>query len=176
MSDNTQQVSVKSGEGRVYLVRTCQADGTSHGGFKWPLEIGAEVTAPDWDANPKRSCGGGFHGLAWGEGKWSYLSNDVNDVWMVVSAAVEDVLPEIDGKNRFRACRVEWVGKWNDFFANAWAMVSPYRFGVASTTGESSHASTTGRYSHASTTGWYSQASTKGGYAQASTHGEICIA
>ena len=32
----------------VLLLKCVNADGTSYGGFKYPLEIGAEVTAPDW--------------------------------------------------------------------------------------------------------------------------------
>jgi hypothetical protein len=31
-----------------WLLKTVAADGAAHGGFVCPLEVGAEVTAPDW--------------------------------------------------------------------------------------------------------------------------------
>jgi hypothetical protein len=48
----------------AYVLRTCKADGTSHGGFRWP-ESG-HVEAPNW--MPAKECGGGIHGLLWGRG------------------------------------------------------------------------------------------------------------
>ena len=44
-----------------WLLKTVAADGATHGGFVWPLEVGAEVTAPDW--SDAIECGGGLHGL-----------------------------------------------------------------------------------------------------------------
>ena len=49
---------------RALMLRTCAADMTSRGGFRWP-ERGF-VFAPDWSAGAE--CGGGLHGCAWGEG------------------------------------------------------------------------------------------------------------
>ena len=43
------------------FLRTVSADGSSYGGFKWPLKVGARVTCPDWNERPE--CGGGLHGL-----------------------------------------------------------------------------------------------------------------
>jgi hypothetical protein len=40
------------------FLRTCNADGTSYGGFKWNLEISSITEAPDW--NPEPNCGNGF--------------------------------------------------------------------------------------------------------------------
>ena len=46
---------------KVLVLRTCSSDGSSYGGFKWPLVEGAVVTALDW--NSASICGGGLHGL-----------------------------------------------------------------------------------------------------------------
>ena len=35
-----------------FLLKTVKADGTARGGFQWPLDEGAEVTAPGWDPTP----------------------------------------------------------------------------------------------------------------------------
>lgn len=56
----------------ILMLKTVSADGTAYDGFRWPLEVGAVVTAPDWD--PKPECGHGLHGLPWGEGKASLLA------------------------------------------------------------------------------------------------------
>jgi len=65
---------------KAYMLRTCAADGTSHGGFKWPAS--GPVTCPDWD--PKPECGNGLHGLLWGAGNASYLSQSEDAIWQIV--------------------------------------------------------------------------------------------
>src|SRR5690348_926704 len=54
---------------KVLALRTSRADGTSHGGFKWP-ESGI-VEAPDF--SPRKICGYGLHALLWGEGSCGHL-------------------------------------------------------------------------------------------------------
>jgi hypothetical protein len=91
--------------GRVLLLRKCGDGGEAHGGFRWPLTVGAEVVAPDWNPNPV--CGGGLHGLPWGYGDWGLLAGTR---WLVVSADPADVV-DIDGhKSKARAARVEHIG------------------------------------------------------------------
>jgi hypothetical protein len=92
---------------RVLLLRTCNADGTSYGGFKWPLTVGAEVTAPDW--NSRAECGGGLHGLLWGEGDGSLLSWADDAAWLVVSSEAASVV-NLNTKVKVPAARVEHVG------------------------------------------------------------------
>ena len=95
-------------DGRVLLLRTCHADSTAHGGFQWPLEVGATVEAPDWDPSPR--CGGGLHGLPWGLGDATLLNWSPEAVGIVFSAAAQEVV-DIDGaKAKVRAARVEFVG------------------------------------------------------------------
>ena len=65
---------------KAYMLRTCSADMTAHGGFKWPKS--GPVSCPDWD--PLSKCGHGLHGLLWGGGNLSMLSNADDAVWQVV--------------------------------------------------------------------------------------------
>jgi hypothetical protein len=73
------------------MLRTCAADMTSHSGFVWP-ESGP-IEAPDW--NPEAVCGGGLHGLLWGEGAGGLLSWSPDARWLVVE--VEQWV-DLDGK------------------------------------------------------------------------------
>jgi hypothetical protein len=66
------------------FLRTCNADGTSHGGFQWNLEIDGVTEAPDW--NPEPVCGNGLHGLLNGKGSGHYLDWSENALWMVCEA------------------------------------------------------------------------------------------
>lgn len=78
-----------------YLLRTCGSDGSSHGGFRWPLRVGAAVEAPDWDPSPR--CGGGLHGLLSGEGDGSLLNWSADAVWLVVEVD-DDQVVDLDGE------------------------------------------------------------------------------
>jgi hypothetical protein len=42
------------------VLRVCGPNGESYNGFRWPLTVGAEVVAPDW--NERAECGNGLHG------------------------------------------------------------------------------------------------------------------
>ena len=89
----------------VYVLRTCKADMTSYGGFRWP-ESGP-VEAPDWDASPQ--CGGGLHGFLNGEGDGSLASWAADAKWLVVRVA-EDLIVQLDGKVKFPRGIVEFAG------------------------------------------------------------------
>ena len=54
------------------VLRVCRPDYTSHGGFSWPSQIGAEVAAPDWRKNDY--CGNGLHGWLYGQGDYSCVN------------------------------------------------------------------------------------------------------
>jgi len=87
-------------------IRTCNQDGSSYGGFKWSLEVGAKVSAPDWDPNP--GCGGGLHGLLWGTGDVSLLNHlEPDKIWMVVE--VEEYV-DLEGKIKFPECTIRYIG------------------------------------------------------------------
>lgn len=96
-------------ENTVLILRTCSADMLSHGGFRWPESGPVEV--PDW--NPKHVCGGGLHGLLWGEGSVSYLNLDELAKWIVFRAQMADLAHgtgELIDKCKARAGTVEYCG------------------------------------------------------------------
>ena len=89
------------------VLRVTDSDGKSYGGFQWPLTIGAEVVAPDW--NPVAKCGGGLHGWMYGAGNSTSADIHVDSKWMVVEVALADVVM-LDGKVKFPRCVVKFVG------------------------------------------------------------------
>ena len=80
----------------VLVLRTCAADLTSYGGFRWP-ESGP-VAAPDWDS--RAECGRGLHGLLWGEGAGSLLSWEPTAKWLVVEVQADQIV-DLGGKVKF---------------------------------------------------------------------------
>ena len=91
------------------VLRVCRPDFTSYGGFKWPSDIGAEVSAPDWKNN--ESCGNGLHGWLYGKGTynstnyWEYPDAK----WMVLEVCSADLVI-LDGKCKFHSAIVRFVG------------------------------------------------------------------
>jgi len=120
-------------DGRMLVLRTCNADMSSHGGFVWP-ESG-HVEAPDWDPDPARDCGGGLHGLLWGCGDAGLLSDAEDARWLVVAVEPAD-FANVDqpDKVRFRRCEVVLVGSRDGATAHliangAWGL--PVVYGTA---------------------------------------------
>jgi len=89
------------------VLRVTACDGTSYGGFKWPLEAGVEVVAPDWKATDK--CGNGLHGWLYGNGDHSVRSIREDLQWMVVEVVLSDVVM-LGGKVKFPRCVIRYVG------------------------------------------------------------------
>ena len=108
--------------GRVYGLRGCAAGGESHSGFVWPLTVGAEVTAPDW--NPAPVCGGGLHFLPWGAGDAGLLPDKSEAVYLVVSAV--DPVSIDDDKCKAQTCRVEFVGQRHEAANYLAGLGAPY--------------------------------------------------
>ena len=72
----------------VLVLRTCDKDLKSHGGFQWPAS--GPVECPDW--SPVASCGNGLHGLLWGEGDGSLLDWSPEAKWLVVEVIESDIV------------------------------------------------------------------------------------
>lgn len=82
----------------VTVLRTCGPNGEAHGGFKWPLEVGAVVECPDWQ--PTSECGHGLHGLLDGQGDWNLLDWSLEAKALVLEVD-EDSIVEIGAKVKF---------------------------------------------------------------------------
>src|SRR5271157_2142988 len=93
------------------FLRTCNSNFTSYINFQYPNEVGAIVSAPDWD--PKPECGNGLHGLLNGNGDSSLLSREESAIWMVVEASIEECI-DLDGKYKFPKCSIKYIGKRED--------------------------------------------------------------
>ena len=91
-----------------WLLKTVAADGAAHGGFVWPLEVGAEVTAPDW--SDAIEWGGGLHGLLDGRGNGPLLSWSPGAVWLVAEVPADARLVDLVGKVKVDRCVVAHVG------------------------------------------------------------------
>ena len=89
----------------VLVLRSCNADMASYGGFKWP-ESG-HVEAPDW--NPRAECGNGLHGFLWGEGDGSLVHWDEGAKWLVVSVDESGII-DLGGKVKYRSGEVVFCG------------------------------------------------------------------
>ena len=101
------------------VIRTCQNDGTSYNGFKWPGDIDVEVSAPDW--KPTAACGNGLHGLADGWGDWTLLG-DVDATWQVLKVKRSEMI-EISEKVKFPRCLQVYVGD----MATAMGLISKWQ-------------------------------------------------
>jgi hypothetical protein len=87
------------------ILRTCYADMTSRGGFKWPRR--GKVEAPDWE--PTHECGNGLHGLLWGEGGEHLLDWSKDAVWVVARVDMDDVI-NLGDKVKFPRATVLYAG------------------------------------------------------------------
>ena len=161
------QNSAKAGTAskKVLILRTCNADMTSHGGFVWPER--GPVKAPDW--NDKAECGNGLHGWLWGCGDWSLAIGGTEKKWIIFEADAKDVI-QLNGKVKVPTGDVLFVSnKWNESMAFLCGRASlPCE---SSATGDYGHASATGYCGHASATGYYGHASATGDYGHASATG-----
>ena len=91
-----------------FLLKTVRPDGAAWGGFRWTLDEGAEVIAPDWDPTPV--CGGGLHGLLNGAGNGSLINWSTDAVWIVAEIPDGETVVDVDGKVKVRRCIVRHVG------------------------------------------------------------------
>ncbi len=161
------------------VIRTTGSDGAAYGGFQWPREVGAIVTAPDWDPAP--ICGHGLHGLLDGDGNWSYLSDASDALWWIVEVVRAECVV-IDGdKVKFPRCRVKSIGQ---SAAAVREIMAAHRARVAEIIAEAMQSATAtiatadetsavghGVRGHASSHGVRGHASSHGDSGHASSHG-----
>ena len=88
----------------VLVLRTCDAYMRSRGGFQWPKA--GPVSCPDWNKDPV--CGGGLHGLLWGEGDGSLVDHDSPN-WLVVEVVASEIV-DLNRKVKFPRGTVVFCG------------------------------------------------------------------
>ena len=118
--------------GKALVIRSCRVEprewsvfqtGTrptpgklyAYGNFEWPERIGAVVVPTAWD--PRPTCGGGLHGLLWGQGNLGYLgtgSRDDGTAYMVVEVDEKDCVWVNDDKVKFPQCTIVHIGPWHE--------------------------------------------------------------
>lgn len=97
-------------DGRVLILRTCDRNLRSRGGFQYPSS--GYVEAPDWDGGLDK-CGGGLHGFLWGVGDGGRADWSDDAKWLVLSADpayVVELTVGGGGKCKFRGGDVVFVG------------------------------------------------------------------
>ena len=90
----------------VLVLRTCDANMQSYGHFQWPEK--GPVAASDWDG--AEGCGGGLHGLLWGEGDGSLLNWSEDAKWVVVKVDPANMVGPFRGKVKFAKGSVVFCG------------------------------------------------------------------
>ncbi len=88
------------------VLRVCGPNGESYNGFRWPLTVGAEVVAPDW--NERAECGNGLHGWLYGSGDIGVANIVDGAVWLVVEVAEPIVM--LGGKCKYPRGTVRFAG------------------------------------------------------------------
>ena len=107
--NNGANVKKLTKKGEVLVLKVVGPRGESHGGFIWPLDVGAVVEAPDWQ--PTKACGNGLHGWLWGAGYPEVAGSrvDADDSrWLVLAVAGESVI-DLAGKVKFQRCRIAFA-------------------------------------------------------------------
>jgi hypothetical protein len=97
------------------ILRCCGQQGESFDNFRWPLRVGAQVEAPDWDPDFARHRGHGLSGWLYGEGNAKKANREHlhEGLWLVVEAARHEVIV-IDGECKFPRATVRFVGSKQD--------------------------------------------------------------
>ena len=150
-----------------YILKSIPANGKAYGGFVWPTEPGAIVTAPDWDSQPE--CGGGLHGALNGAGDGSMFCWDHDAIW-IVAEIVGDEIVDLGGKVKVRQCRIIIAGARED--ATGYLVANGMSAVIGSTATAGHRGTATAGYSGTATAG-YSGTATAGdhGTATAGDHG-----
>ena len=91
----------------MYGLRKIKIDGKNDlNEFMWPLEVGAEVEAPDWYPEPK--CGGGLYCLPNASGDWGLLSGEY---WAVLEFDEKDMVQIDSEKCKVKKCKIVFLSE-----------------------------------------------------------------
>ena len=155
---------------KAWVLRTCAADGTSYGGFKWPSEVGSIVKCNDW--KPAAECGNGLHGLLDGWGNYRLLSDDADAIWQIVEVD-RDKCVEINDKVKFESCKLIYSGN----MAAAMTMICDYQIKImlAKIANNCTTNTASGDNSQLAASGDYSRLAASGDNSQLAASGNISI-
>ena len=93
----------------MYGLRKIRKNGNNYfNDFVWPLEVGAEVEAPDW--NPEPVCGGGLHCLPNGDGNWD-LFFSYGHYWAVLEFDEKDMVLIDSEKCKVKKCKIVFISE-----------------------------------------------------------------
>ena len=162
--------------GPVLVLKTTKAGGVPHclgqgdgkGGkiatpFVWPRS--GCVVCPDWNPEPK--CGGGFHGLEFGEGSWGLLNEEgtPREEWRVIRVEQSNLVRLNDNdsvKVKFRTGEIVYCGDKAGALALVMcgkeSMERAVQLSKDQQSGDYSSAASSGDYSSAASSGYYSSA------------------
>lgn len=87
------------------MLRTCNKDLSSRGGFQWK-DFGV-VSCDDW--SEVAECGRGLHGLLWGQGDGLLLNWNEDAKWVVAEVTANSIV-DLYGKVKFPKCKVVYCG------------------------------------------------------------------
>ena len=91
----------------MYGLRKISKDGKNDfNDFVWPLEVGAEVEAPDWNSKPE--CGGGLYCLPNASGDWGLLWGEL---WAVLEFDERDMVLIEDDKCKVKKCKIVFLSE-----------------------------------------------------------------
>lgn len=165
------------------VLRTSNADGTSHNGFQWPAS--GPVECPDW--NPTAQCGNGLHGLVWGEGDWSLLNSTHDALWQVVEVDTESIVHIDKQKVKFPRGLVVYSGGMAEaitmvlnheqrFKETLAEIIKAAKKAKTDSSGNSSTSASSGDSSTSASSGDYSTSASSGNSSKSAAKGENTIA
>jgi hypothetical protein len=177
----------------VLVLKTTGAGGVPHclgaddgkGGkimtsFVWPRS--GRVECPDWNPEPK--CGGGFHGLEFGEGSWGVLNEDRTpfEEWRVIRVDQADVvrLSNNDSvKVKFRTGEIIYCGNKAGaltlVMCGKEAMERAMKLADNKRSGNSSRSASSGNSSRSASSGDSSRSASSGNSSRSASSGDYSI-
>lgn len=124
--DKTTEIPLALNKNEILVLCTCYSDGISYDGFQSLLEIidnfqcslkvGTTITDKNWNLENPISKNEGFHGLPWGEGSVSILSNHNKTKWLLVVVDTSCDFNYIYNDNnlidkcKFKSGRIAYIG------------------------------------------------------------------
>ena len=92
-------------QGKVLILRSCNADMTSYNNFKYPDS--GYVEAPDFKAT--KACGNGLHGFLKGLGDHSLANWSSEAKWLVLEVEENGII-DLNDKVKFKGGEIIYVG------------------------------------------------------------------